>query len=128
VIISPDLVATARAVLDEHPLGDDEWFRLVHLHRSERSSTSVALIRAGHGTRPHVHRHHDEVIVYLEGEGDLRFGDDTVVVRAGDVVTVPAGTVHATFHARTDVAVVAVFSPGFDFENEDRVYVDGERS
>lgn len=127
--VPANLVATARAVLDEDPLRDDEWYRIVHLHRSEHSSTSVSIIRAGHGTRPHLHRHHDEILIYLEGEADFRFGDDTVAVRAGDVVTVPAGIAHGTFHARTDVVLAAIFSPGFSFDTaiEDRVYVDTAR-
>ena len=40
------------------------------------------------------HRHHvmDELFFIVSGMGEYRFGDDTLAVRAGDLVSAPAGT------------------------------------
>ena len=40
------------------------------------------------------HRHHviDEMFFIVSGEGQYRWGDETYPVRAGDIVSAPAGT------------------------------------
>ena len=95
-----------------------------HVHRTELSSTVVALVQPGAGLRPHLHQHHDEIIVFLRGEATFRFADEIRQVGPGDVVSVPAGTPHATLEAKTECLLTAVFTPGFDVDNEDRVFVD----
>ncbi len=119
-----DLIANTYDVIDANPVLAGETFRVTHLQRTERSTSAVCSIEAGGGLRPHIHHHHDEVIVFLEGEADFRLGDEIRQVRAGDVAVVPAGTAHATMNAATRVVIAAVFAPNFDPENEDREYVD----
>jgi mannose-6-phosphate isomerase-like protein (cupin superfamily) len=118
------LLKTATAVARANPVPDGEPFRVTDVNLTPRSTTAIASIRAGGGLRPHIHHEHDEIIVFLEGEADFRIGDRSRLVRAGDVVTVPAGVVHATYNAHTDCLVAAVFAPFFDRANEDREYVD----
>jgi quercetin dioxygenase-like cupin family protein len=118
------LIQNAAEVARANPVPDGAPFRVTHINPTPRSTTAVASIPAGGGLRPHYHREHDEIIVFLEGEAEFRIGDQVRRVRAGDVVTVPAGVVHATFHAHTDCLLAAVFAPTFDKANEDRVYVD----
>jgi quercetin dioxygenase-like cupin family protein len=121
---SEELITSASTFVAKHPIPEGELRNVVHVHRSEQSSTAMASIEPGGGLRPHFHAEHDEVIVYLEGEADFRLGDEVITVRAGDVVSVPAGVVHATIRARTKLLIAATFAPGFDLANEDRIYVD----
>jgi quercetin dioxygenase-like cupin family protein len=102
----------------------DDQVTVTHVHHGERTSTVLAVIRPGGGLRPHLHREHDEIIVFLRGEATFRIGDETRRVRANDVITIPAGIVHATLRAETECVLAAVFSPGFDLSNEDRVFAD----
>ncbi|WP_395646313.1 cupin domain-containing protein [Terricaulis sp.] len=95
-----------------------------HLWRTPHSSTAIAVIEPGGGLRPHFHQRHDEIIIFLDGEGHFRIGDEVRSVKARDVVVVPAGVVHTTLYAETRIVLAAVFSPGFDLDVEDRVYVD----
>jgi mannose-6-phosphate isomerase-like protein (cupin superfamily) len=95
-----------------------------HLWQTERSNTAIAVIEPGGGLRPHFHRNHDEVIVFLSGHGIFRIGNEIRPIKAHDVVTVPAGVVHTTLRAETRIVLAAVFSPYFDLTNEDRVYVE----
>jgi quercetin dioxygenase-like cupin family protein len=95
-----------------------------HVRRGELSSTVLAVIRPGGGLRPHYHRDHDEIIVFLSGKAKFLLGDDVHDVSAHDVISVPAGVTHATLEAERECVLAAVFSPGFDLADEDRVYVD----
>jgi quercetin dioxygenase-like cupin family protein len=121
---SDELITSAPTFAATHPIPEGELRNVAHVHRSDRSSTAIASIEPGGGLRPHFHTEHDEVIVFLEGEADFRLGEEVTTVRAGDVVSVPAGVVHATIRARTHVLLAASFAPGFDLANEDRTYVD----
>jgi quercetin dioxygenase-like cupin family protein len=122
---NPDELITRAGAFDAvYPIPTGELRRVVHVHHTDESSTAIARIMPGGGLRPHFHAEHDEVIVYLEGEADFRLGDEVTTVRAGDVVSIPAGVVHATTRARTPVLIAATFAPGFDLVNEDRIYAD----
>jgi quercetin dioxygenase-like cupin family protein len=118
------LITSGGTFAAAHPIPEGELAHVVHVHRTDQSSTAIASIRPGGGTRPHFHAEHDEVLVYLEGEADFRLGNEATTVRAGDVVCVPSGVVHATIRARTPVLVAATLAPGFDLVDEDRIYVD----
>jgi quercetin dioxygenase-like cupin family protein len=118
------LITSAATFTASNPIAEGELVQVVHVHGTEQSSTAIARIRPGGGTRPHFHAEHDEVLVYLEGEADFRLGDEVTTVHAGDVVSVPAGVAHGTIRARTAVLVAATLAPGFDVVNEDRIYVD----
>jgi quercetin dioxygenase-like cupin family protein len=121
-----NLVSHAAVVAARHPIPEGEPYRVTTVHHGERSTSVVASIRPGFGLRPHFHREHDEVLVYLDGTAEFRLGDRVMTVRAGDVITVPAGVVHATLRAITPCLLAATFSPGFDIgaPDEDRIHVD----
>jgi quercetin dioxygenase-like cupin family protein len=118
------LILAAHAAKDLKPAFKDELVTVTHIHCTNRSSTVIALIEPGGGLRPHFHRRHDEIIVFLAGKAMFRLGDEVRQVAANDVISVPAGTVHATLRAETPCLLAAVFAPGFELDNEDRVYVD----
>lgn len=118
------LIVDAVAFERQNPVPEGKQVSVTHVHHTELSSTVIAAIRPGGGLRPHYHRDHDEIIVFLRGEATFRIGDEVRRVKANDVVSVPAGTPHATLRAETDCLLAAVFTPGFDLQNEDRIFVD----
>jgi quercetin dioxygenase-like cupin family protein len=77
-----------------------------HLHRTDepRGVEIIAVFfDARSRTRPHVH-HTDQTLVFLEGEGIVATQTERRMVRAGEVVMIPAGEWHwhgATRHAAT---------------------------
>jgi quercetin dioxygenase-like cupin family protein len=118
------LIVAAHSARSFQPVFQDEFVTVTHVNRTDRSSTVVAFIEPGGGLRPHFHREHDEIIVFLQGAAVFRLGDEIRQVTASDVISVPAGIIHATLRAETPCVLAAVFAPGFDLANEDRVYVD----
>ena len=44
---------------------------------------------------PHVHDNADEILYVVAGDGAVRLGEDTTVIRAGSLAVVPHGVAHA---------------------------------
>src|SRR5690606_25963885 len=115
--------AHAHQVRAEHP-APDAGLLLTWVQHTERSSTGIVDIKPGGGLAPHIHETHDEIITVLEGSVEFRFGDGTFLAGPGDVMAVPAGTVHGPVHSPDGCLMVSVFCPWFDPENPDRVFVE----
>ncbi len=81
------------------------------------SETGYALVEGAHPVgepriRDHVHSRHEETFVVLEGEYEVRLGDDIVLARAGDYVFIPRGTPHTYRNASSEPArVLNIISP-----------------
>jgi mannose-6-phosphate isomerase-like protein (cupin superfamily) len=71
------------------------------------------------GPPPHLHRTAPETFFLLEGELHVLVGDEVVDLRGGDVLHVPAGTVHAwatpTGSPAEMIIVKAPGTPRFDY-------------
>ncbi len=98
-------------------LGSSGRGRLKVLNRWPGES-GYALIEASHPAgepmiRDHIHTRHDETFVVLEGQYDIRLGDDIVEAGPGDTVYVPRGTPH-TYNNRGPGAarILNIISPG----------------
>lgn len=62
---------------------------------------------------PHVHRRCTETFLVLEGVLQVCVNDDVRVARAGDVVHVPVGAVHAfTYPEPITTRLITTFAPG----------------
>jgi mannose-6-phosphate isomerase-like protein (cupin superfamily) len=71
----------------------NENFREV-LFTTERSQLVLMSIRAGEEIGEETHDGVDQVLMFVEGEGEAVLGGERRAVRAGSVVVVPAGTRH----------------------------------
>lgn len=59
---------------------------------AKKLGCNVTEVAPGKSAFPfHSHRANEELFFVIEGEGQLRFGSDTLPVRAGDVVACPPG-------------------------------------
>jgi quercetin dioxygenase-like cupin family protein len=59
------------------------------------ANISVIVVDAAPGDGPRLHRHpYAEVFVVIDGEATFTIGDETRVVRAGEVAVAPAGVPH----------------------------------
>ena len=88
------------------PGDPDDWRPSSELAFVVDDKTEMAVI-AEHlapGDAIPLHRHRiDEVVVYLAGAAEVRVGDETHQVRAGDIVFIPAGAPHGMRNAGEQV-------------------------
>jgi quercetin dioxygenase-like cupin family protein len=91
------------------------------LNRGDHCTVNSVEIGDPKGFPSHIHRYHDEVIEILEGEGDVVVGDETRKLKKGDVFFIPKGVPH---ELKMKCRLLSVYSPAFDTENPDRVFVE----
>jgi quercetin dioxygenase-like cupin family protein len=71
-----------------------------------------AVVPPGGGPPPHIHRYEDETLYVVEGEVDIRLGDEIVTAGVGDFVNVPRGAVHCFHNSGTDpMRMILTFTP-----------------
>ena len=89
----------------------NEDFRRV-LFTTERSQLVLMAIRAGEEIGEETHDGVDQVLAFVDGEGEAVLGGSSRPVRAGSVVVVPAGTRH-NFITRGDapLKLYTVYTP-----------------
>jgi mannose-6-phosphate isomerase-like protein (cupin superfamily) len=88
-------MSTPRVIkLDELP-----WSNIAHeLVGDDHGGVGVCVIfvDAPPGRGPGLHKHpYDEVFIVQEGQGTFVVGDEELVLKAGDIGIIPAGTPHA---------------------------------
>ena len=80
-------------------MGTGENWRVVHPEMgAENITLNYAIHAPGAVFTPHVHEQSEDVIVVLEGKGEIRSGDRLLPFAAGDVLYVPPGVRHGTIN------------------------------
>lgn len=73
--------------------------------------------------RPHYHAYHSEHIYVVEGTAQMLLKNETIFLRPGDLVFIPAGTVHAVrVTGKEPLKVLSLHTPAHD--GSDRVLVE----
>lgn len=71
----------------------------------------------------HRHLHHTEVVTVIEGAATFRLGNESREVKKGDIIVIPAGTVHSAITtSKTPLKVLSVQSPEFDGSDREMAY------
>lgn len=97
-------------MLATHPLAPGENIKAVVLARNERSANLLVQVRDREPL--HYHADSDITVFLLSGHGALRLGEKTFPVRAGDVLHIPRGMVHAYINQGPQPGVaLVVYSP-----------------
>ena len=97
-------------LLAAQPLAAGENIKAVPMFRNARSATVLVQVR----DREPLHRHVDSdiTVFILRGEGEIVIGEETRPVKAGDVIHVERGVVHAYINRGPQpAAALVVFSP-----------------
>lgn len=108
-------------LLEQNKPAPNENIKVVPLFRNVRSSNILVQVR----DREPLHRHVDSdiTVFLLRGEGEMRLGQETRPVKAGDVIHIERGVIHAYINRGTEPAsALVVYSPAPG--PKDRVLVD----
>ncbi len=90
---------------------------LIKVAREELTLVEYTLEPPFEGPGPHVHKQHVDAFFVLEGELEIRLGDETLTLGPGDCVAAPPDTVH-TFGppGPQGARFVNVHAPSFGFD------------
>ena len=97
-------------LLEQNQPAPNENIKVVPLFRNARSSNILVQVR----DREPLHRHVDSdiTVFLLRGEGDMRLGKETRPVKAGDVIHIERGVIHAYINRGPEpAAALVVYSP-----------------
>ncbi|MBI5783432.1 MAG: cupin domain-containing protein [Gammaproteobacteria bacterium] len=111
-------------LLEQNKPAKDENIKVIPLFRNERSSNVLVQVR----DREPLHRHIDSdiTVFILRGEGDIQLGGETRPVRAGDVIHIERGAIHAYINRGAEpAAALVVYSPAPG--PKDRVLVEEKK-
>lgn len=110
--INPDTVS---------PPADYDNVAVKTIHSDSLSTVFVIWVKKE--VKAHYHARHSEQVLILDGRANMRVGDSTIHVRKGDLISIPAGTVHSvTVTSRKPLKVLSIQSP--EFLGDDRILVE----
>jgi quercetin dioxygenase-like cupin family protein len=93
--------------------GSLRWLMNSKLDPGSGITLGVVELFAGESNPLHVHSNSDEVIYMLSGMGEHRVGRQTVILKAGDTLRIPAGTPHtAKALGKEPMRSVVVYNTG----------------
>jgi len=78
-----------------HIFGGSRILKLPAKYLNDLFTPTKKEIQPGQGVPLHLHKNEDEVFKVLEGEMELRAGNKTTVLKAGDVAFGPKGVLHS---------------------------------
>ncbi len=111
----------AQSVVTQDTLKPEEQYENVfvkNLHQSADASSFLIWVKDE--VPAHYHEHHIEHVYIIEGTGIMLLRDELLEIKAGDVIILPQGTVHAVKRTgEKPLKVLSVQSP--QFKGEDRV-------
>jgi mannose-6-phosphate isomerase-like protein (cupin superfamily) len=91
------------------------------LYSDSLSSTFAIWIKKQ--VKPHKHVNHSEVVTVLEGKAEMTVDGETRIIKKGDVIILPKGTVHSVVtKSRKPLLVLSIQAP--KFVGKDRVWVN----
>lgn len=108
---------------EDHLINPETGFNISQAASGNNASTNLVQAAPGSVVKMHYHKYRDEIAYIVKGEAIFTISGNNYTVKAGDLVYLPAMTLHrvAAIGNETFVAV-STFAPPFD--GKDRIYVE----
>jgi quercetin dioxygenase-like cupin family protein/type 1 glutamine amidotransferase len=91
-----------------NPWGDLRWYTSAEMGNSRTMTTGVARLKPGQSNPRHFHPNCDEILHVLSGRITHTMNEVSVVLGAGDTVSIPQGVLHNAANIGTEDAVLAI--------------------
>lgn len=78
------------------------------------SLTSSFYILIEKEVKPHFHEFHSEHVYVVAGVAEMKLGDKTFTIKAGDIIFIPKNTVHSVTVTNGPLKVISIQAPLFD--------------
>jgi quercetin dioxygenase-like cupin family protein len=92
----------------------DDPIKRAFVFDGEHLTANVGIVRDS-GNALHTQKHHDELLVIIEGNVDFKVGNEVTNVSKGDIVFIPQNTLHGPIlEEGQSFAALSVFAPHFD--------------
>jgi quercetin dioxygenase-like cupin family protein len=100
----------------------DDPIKRIFVVEGTHLTANVGIVRDS-GNALHTQKHHDELLVIIEGDVDFRVGNEVKQVSKGDLVFIPQNTLHGPIlEEGQDFAALSVFAPHFDKSKDNIVW------
>ena len=107
---------------EERPWGNFEQFTL-----NEPSTVKIIFVASGKRFSLQRHAHRNEFWKIIDGDGLAVIGEESREVRAGDLLSVPQGTIHRLTGGATGLRLLEVAFGTFDENDIERLEDDFDR-
>ncbi len=106
----------------ENPLDPKIGALTKNMALGENASINLTQIAPGHHFGAHYHTARDEIDLIIKGEANMTIASQSHLIKAGDLIYIPPGTVHDFAAVGTETfELICVFSPPYD--GRDRIFV-----
>jgi mannose-6-phosphate isomerase-like protein (cupin superfamily) len=96
---------------DSNVIKQNDTYTLVDNTELNNLVVSKTILHPQKNTTGHDHPGQEEVYHFISGEGYMKLGDETIMVREGSIVLIPDGVFHKVWNTSTieDLVFVCVF-------------------
>jgi quercetin dioxygenase-like cupin family protein len=116
------VLANLTRLAEEYPIDPKVGFSIKQAILGKNASINLAQVEAGTHVRAHYHSMSDSIEFIIQGQANMTIEGKTQLVKSGDVIYIPAGTVHALDVLGTDnYLAFAVYAPPLN--ETDRIFV-----
>lgn len=89
---------------------DNEIYKVYDLTTLQDLNISLTELNPNKSTTGHSHDVTDEVFVFIDGEGTVEVGSQTLEVKSGDLILVPRGNFHRVHNqGKTNLSFWTIF-------------------
>lgn len=124
LVLTSTQLLMAQQYIELDKLVPDKEYDNIHAYKVDTDKNkSAVIIWIKKGVKAHKHEYHSETLVVLAGTAEMKLGDNSYMIKAGDYINVPENTVHSVL-VTSDVPlkVLSVQSP--EFLGKDRVFIE----
>lgn len=102
-----------QAIVDKKPWGTLRWLMNAQIDPEAGMTFGIAENLPDISAPMHVHANSEEVLYVLSGTCEQRLGNETVILKAGDTIRIPAGVPHSAKGLGTEpTRAVVVYNTG----------------